>query len=96
MSPFQVAKLVDGVGKFAARRLLELRDMNVADTGFDLVFQVDGGCGISSRTRSNVSGAAAPSRDTVEMNVCALWALEHVRHGCWCRGLWRACHQRIE
>ena len=39
----QVAEAVDGFGHFVAGGLLELGEMDVADAGTNLVFQVDGG-----------------------------------------------------
>ena len=37
----QIAELIDGVGEFAARGLLELGDVDVADARLDLVFQIN-------------------------------------------------------
>ena len=43
--PLQVGEAVDGVVHFLGRGLLELGQVNVADAGTNLVFQIDGGVG---------------------------------------------------
>ncbi len=76
----EVAEAIDGVFHLLAGGLLELREMDVADAGTNLEFQIDGGMGnfVANEVEDQRLGLAiANHRD---LNVRALGAFERLGH----------------
>ena len=75
----QIAEAIDGVFHLLAGGLLELRQMDVADAGTDLEFQIDGGMGnlVANEVENQGLGLAVTNHG--DLNVRALRSFERFR-----------------
>ena len=75
---FEVAEAVDGVFHLLAGGFLELREMDVADAGTDLIFEIDGGVGnlVADEVEDQRLGLAIANHRDLDMG--ALGAFERL------------------